>query len=162
LIVDDNPAVRTALEVLFDLHGMGVLTAASPDEALALLAQEEVGVVVQDMNFTRDTTSGAEGAELMRAIRALDPDVPNLLMTAFTSLEMAVRLVKEGASDYIAKPWNDDKLVASVKSLMKLRELAQDNLRLISRASRARAQLAASFKVEGLDYVSEAMHEAVS
>src|SRR5262245_45045990 len=114
------------------------------------------------MNFDRDTTSGAEGAELMRAIRALDPDVPILLMTAFTSLEMAVRLVKEGASDYIAKPWNDDKLVASVKSLMKLRELAQDNLRLVSRASRARAQLAANFKVEGLDYVSEAMHEAVS
>src|SRR5438128_2464805 len=114
LVVDDQPAVCAALEILFDLSGMETLTARTPDEALALVRSEDIGVVVQDMNFRRDETSGEEGEALLRAIRALDPELPVLLMTAFQSLEAAVRLVKSGASDYIAKPWNDDKLVATV------------------------------------------------
>src|SRR5207244_1716099 len=89
-------------------------------------------------NYRRDATSGDEGADLLRAIKRLDPDLPVLLMTAFTSLEAAVQLVKEGASDYIAKPWNDDKLVVSVRNLMRVRELALDHRRL--RAPRARAR----------------------
>lgn len=162
LIVDDNPSVCTALELLFDVHGFSSAIARGPVEALDAIASEDIGVVVQDMNFDRDTTSGAEGMTLMRAIRELDPDVPILLMTAFTSLEMAVQLVKEGASDYIAKPWNDDKLVATVKSLMRMRELAQDNLRFVSRASRARRELAAKFDLCSLVYASNQMHEVVS
>jgi DNA-binding NtrC family response regulator len=162
LIVDDNPAICTALELLFELHGLGTLVARGPDEALALVAREDVGAVVQDMNFRQDTTSGNEGAALMRAIRALDPDLPVLLMTAYTSLEMAVALVKEGANDYVAKPWDDEKLVTAVKGLLRLRQLAHDNLRLTARASRARRDLAETFDLGGLAYASGAMHEIVS
>jgi DNA-binding NtrC family response regulator len=162
LIVDDNPAICSALELLFELHGMPSAIAGGPEEALALVSSEDVGVVVQDMNFQRDTTSGNEGVALMRSIRKLDPDVPILLMTAFTSLEMAVQLVKEGASDYIAKPWNDDKLVATVKSLMRMRELAQENLRHVSRAWRARRDLDERFDLCALVYSSTQMHEVVS
>jgi DNA-binding NtrC family response regulator len=162
LIVDDNPAVLTALTLLFDLNGLEVLTARAPDEAVRLVTSEDVGVVVQDMNFQRDTTSGNEGVALMRKIRGLDPDVPILLMTAFTSLEAAVQLVKEGASDYIAKPWNDEKLVTTVKNLLRMRELATANLRLVSRSSRARTELARQFDLRKLVYASPEMHEAVS
>lgn len=104
LVVDDQPAVRTALELLFELHALPAAFAASPEEALAIIRSDEVGVVVQDMNFRRGQTTGEEGTALVRAIRQLDPDLPILIMTAFASLEAAVSLVKEGASDYLAKP----------------------------------------------------------
>jgi DNA-binding NtrC family response regulator len=161
LIADDQPAVCTALEVLFDLAGLATVTARTPADVLDLVAREDVGVVVQDMNFRRDATSGEEGVELMRAIRQLDPDVPILLMTAFTSLEMAVQLVKEGATDYIAKPWNDDKLVATVKNLLRMRELQQASTRLAAQARRARRDLSERFDLSGLVYASAAMHEVV-
>ncbi len=162
LIVDDSAAVCTALELLFEVHGLEPLVARGPREALDLVAREDVGVVVQDMNFERDTTSGAEGAELMRAIRRLDPDVPILLMTAFTSLEMAVSLIKEGATDYIAKPWNDEKLAATVKNLLRMRQLAQDNVRIAARTARARRELAARWDLRGLVFASPEMHDVVS
>ena len=162
LVVDDQPAVCTALEILFDLHGMPTLVAHTPDEALALVRTEDVGAVVQDMNFRRDATGGEEGTALLHAIRELDPDLPVLLMTAFTSLEAAVRLVKEGASDYIAKPWNDDKLVVTVRNLLRVRQLTQENTRLRARTSRARRDLAGSHDVCGLVYASAAMHEVVT
>jgi DNA-binding NtrC family response regulator len=73
LIVDDQPAVRTALEVLFEVHDIDAISAKSPREALAKIADGDVAVVVQDMNFTENTTSGAEGVELFRAIRRSRP-----------------------------------------------------------------------------------------
>ena len=124
LIVDDQEAVRTALSLLLELNGMQCLTAPSPEQALDLIRTEDVGVVIQDMNFTKDTTSGEEGAQLFADIRALDPDLPVILITAWTSLETAVQLVKEGATDYLAKPWDDTKLVATVRSLLRVRARA--------------------------------------
>jgi DNA-binding NtrC family response regulator len=162
LVVDDQPSVQTALEVLLDLHGVPVLLAGSPEQALEMVAREDIGVVIQDMNFRRDTTSGVEGVELMRAIRQLDPDLPIVLMTAFTSLEMAVELVKEGANDYIAKPWNDEKLVATVRNLLRMRQLQQENLRLTSQGARARRELRGRYDLQGLVYESAQMHEVVT
>jgi DNA-binding NtrC family response regulator len=161
LIVDDQPAVLAALEVLFDVHGFETLVARTPEQALALVRSEELGVVLQDMNFHRDATSGAEGETLLHAIRELDPELPVVLMTAFQSLEAAVRLVRAGASDYIAKPWDDEKLVATVKNLVRLRELSQENLRLRASERRARAGLATEHDLCGLIYTSAAMHEVV-
>src|SRR5262245_5456239 len=103
LIADDQDAVRTALEVLLAIHGFETVSAPTPAEALELIAHEDIGAVIQDMNYSRDKTSGGEGIELFRAIRRLDPELPVLLMTAYTSLETAVELVKEGAADYFAK-----------------------------------------------------------
>jgi len=162
LVVDDQPAVCAALELLFDVHGLETLTARTPERALELVRSEDLGVVLQDMNFHRDATSGEEGEVLLRQIKQLDPDLPVLLMTAFQSLETAVRLVREGASDYIAKPWNDDKLVATVKNLLRLRELSRENLRLRTQTNRARADLAHGHDLCGLIYASAAMHEVVT
>ncbi len=162
LIVDDQAAVRTALEVLLDLHGLPTLVASSPREALDMVSSEDVGVVVQDMNFTEATTSGHEGMQLLRDIKRLDPDLPVVLMTAWTSLELAVQLIKEGASDYLAKPWDDTKLVNTVKNLLRLRELSLENTRLRARGTRARAELARKHDLRGLIYASPAMHEVIS
>jgi len=162
LVVDDQPAVCAALELLFDVHGLETLTARTPEQALELVRSEDLGVVLQDMNFHRDATSGEEGEALLRAIKGLDPDLPVLLMTAFQSLETAVRLVRDGASDYIAKPWSDDKLVATVKNLLRLRELSRENLRLRTQTNRARYDLAQGHDLCGLVYASAAMHEVVT
>ncbi|GGY24186.1 sigma-54-dependent Fis family transcriptional regulator [Pseudoduganella albidiflava] len=121
-----------ALEVLFSLHDIAALRAASPDEGLALLERNAatVDLVIQDMNFSADTTSGEEGVALFRAIRKRHPDLPVILLTAWTHLDAAVDLIKAGAADYLAKPWNDGRLVATVKNLL---ELGQANRALRQR-----------------------------
>ncbi|MBV8762263.1 MAG: sigma-54-dependent Fis family transcriptional regulator [Deltaproteobacteria bacterium] len=162
LIVDDQRAIRTALEVLFEQYGIPTLVASGPSEVLDLIAREDVGVVIQDMNFSANQTSGAEGVELFRAIRKLDADVPVLLMTAYASIEMVVSLVKEGAADYIAKPWDDAKLIRDVKKLLQLRTLAAENARMRALSRRARQSLAVKADLCGLIYSSEAMHRVVS
>ena len=121
LIIDDNEAVRRALELLYSLHDIDTVSAASPAEGLAVLDARDVDLVVQDMNFTADTTSGEEGIALFRALRERDPDLPIILLTAWTHLETAVQLVKAGAADYLAKPWDDHKLLTAIKNLLELR-----------------------------------------
>jgi DNA-binding NtrC family response regulator len=162
LIIDDQPAMRNALKILFAVHGITALVAGSPEEALELIRGEEVGVVIQDMNFREGETSGQGGIELFRRIKALDPDLPVLLMTAWTSLETAVELVQQGAADYFAKPWNDEKLLARVSGLLKMRELSYEVTRMRARGSRTRRALAQRFDLCGLVYASDAMHELVS
>jgi DNA-binding NtrC family response regulator len=162
LIADDQPAVCTALQLLFDLHGLPSVVVNRPEEALDLIATEDIGAVVQDMNFTQERTSGEEGVALFHAIKKLDPDLPVVLLTAWSSLETAVQLVKEGASDYMAKPWDDEKLARVVKNLVQMRALQQENTRLLAQRSRLRRTLAARYDLKGLVYVSDAMHSVVS
>ncbi len=122
LIVEDQEGVARALSVLFDVHGIPCLVAKSASEALRAVSSERIGAVLQDMNFSPGETSGEEGIALFRNLRRLDPGLPILLMTAWTSLSTAVQLVKEGASDYVAKPWDDALLIATVRELLALRE----------------------------------------
>lgn len=162
LVVDDQPAVRTGLELLFDLHDIPCLLASGPEEAVAQVRSADVGAVVQDMNFTRDTTSGDEGVSLFRSLRALDPDLPIILLTAWTSLETAVQLVKEGAHDYVGKPWDDEKLVLSVRAALRLRAAEQEALRFRAESRRAREALAERFDLAGLVYRSREMQDLLS
>ena len=106
LVIDDNPSVGTALELLFSLHEIDVERAETPDAGLALLQRGGIDLVIQDMNFHADTTGGDEGVALFREIRDRHPDMPVILLTAWTRLESAVDLVKAGAADYIGKPWD--------------------------------------------------------
>jgi DNA-binding NtrC family response regulator len=162
LIVDDQSVVRSALELLFQLHGLEPLTAASPEEALDLVASEDVGAVVQDMNFTEHDTTGASGVALFRALRTLDADLPIVLLTAYGSFEIAVQLVKEGADDYMAKPWDNEKLVGIVRKLLHLRGLRQENIRFRAQGARMRRTLAARYDLCGLIYASAQMQNVVS
>ena len=104
LIVDDDPSVTASLGLLLKQHGRASLAASGPDEALRLLKQQPCELVLQDMNFGAEKTSGEQGIRLFERVRELDPDVPVVLMTAWASLETAVQLIKEGANDYLAKP----------------------------------------------------------
>jgi DNA-binding NtrC family response regulator len=162
LVVDDQEAVRTALAVLLEVHDIPCVLASKPEEALRIVRTDDVGAVIQDMNFGAGTTSGAEGIALFREIHALDPDLPVVLITAWTSLETAVELVKGGAADYVAKPWDDDKLVTTVQNLLNLRAVRQENARLRGLDARLRTQLSERYDVCGLVYRSRAMHDCVS
>jgi DNA-binding NtrC family response regulator len=156
VIVEDQPAVAKALRVLFDLHDIDSFVTSDPDAAVRMVERGEAGLLLQDMNFTPGATSGAEGVALFRRARAANPELPILLMTAWTSLETAVQLVKEGASDYLAKPWDDAKLIATVRSLLRVREL-----RAVDEKERAHRK-ARAHEHKRLVYESEAMHRVVS
>ena len=162
LVIDDNKAIGQALGVLFELHGLKSLNALTPEEGLALLAREDVDLVIQDMNFTGDTTSGKEGTQLFRDIRRRYPDLPIILLTAWTHLEDAVDLVKAGAADYLAKPWDDAKLVTTVKNLLALGRLQREQRRQAGERQAARARLASRFELCDIVYESEAMQQVVS
>jgi DNA-binding NtrC family response regulator len=114
------------------------------------------------MNFSRDTTSGQEGVELFHAIRELEPDMPVILLTAWTDLETAVGLVRAGAADYLGKPWDDEKLISTVRNLLELGELRSQKRKLLGRRKQSRDELAAKFDLCGLVYRSEAMHSVLS
>jgi DNA-binding NtrC family response regulator len=157
LIIDDNPAVCQALSLLLSLHDIRALTALSPDEGLALLERERIDVVIQDMNFSADTTSGAEGAALFRAIRAKHADLPVILLTAWTRLEAAVELVKAGAADYLAKPWDDAKLLATVENLLELAESTREVARVRDERRVRREALAKRYDLGGIVFASDAM-----
>jgi len=162
LVIDDNPSVGTALEVLFSLHDIATLQARSPEDGLSLLDTEQVDLVVQDMNFTRDTTSGEEGEALFGAIRARHPDLPVILLTAWTHLETAVNLTKAGAADYLAKPWDDAKLLATVNNLLELSETRRELYRRRERERRGREQLAARYDLRGLVFADPASERVVA
>ncbi|OOG59844.1 sigma-54 dependent transcriptional regulator [Rhodanobacter sp. C03] len=157
LIIDDNPAVGEALSLALSLHEIRPLTALTQNEGLALLDREAVDVVIQDMNFTADTTSGEEGVALFRAIRERHTDLPVILLTAWTHLETAVELVKAGASDYLAKPWDDHKLLATVENLLELSESTREMTRSRRERRQRREQLQKKYDLDGLVFASEAM-----
>jgi DNA-binding NtrC family response regulator len=161
LIIDDNPAVAQALTLLFGLHDIRTLTAITPQKGLAMLARERVDLVIADMNFTADTTSGEEGVALFRALRAQQPDLPVVLLTAWTHLEAAVQLVKAGAADYIGKPWDNDKLLATVENLLELAETTRERQRLQDEQRRRREQLAEQYDLCDIVYTSDAMERVV-
>ena len=162
LVIDDNPSVGTALDLLFSLHEIRCLRAETPQAGLDLLAREDVDLVIQDMNFHADTTSGDEGVALFHDIRQRHPDLPVILLTAWTQLESAIELVKAGAADYLAKPWDDRKLVATVNNLLELgesrRELAQAN----ASERKRRDALLKDYDLRGIVYADAASENALA
>jgi len=161
LVIDDNSAVTSALELLLRMHEIRTLAAGSPAEGLTRLAQEQVDLVIADMNFRADTTSGEEGIELFRAIRAQQPDLPVILLTGWSNLSSAVRLIKAGAADYIAKPWDNDKLLATVENLLELVESNRERARLQHARRARRDELTRRYDLAGVVFESEAMASAV-
>ena len=162
LVIDDNAAVGVALEVLLSLHDIATVVAASPEAGLKILAQGGIDLVIQDMNFAADTTSGEEGVALFGALRKAYPDLPVILLTAWTHLDAAVGLIKAGAADYLAKPWNDQRLVTSVRNLL---ELGQVNRALRQRTAAERYQrkdLETRFDLRGLVWADPATERLLS
>ena len=162
LIIDDNPSIISALDLLFEIENWNTVSAGTPEEGLARLRDADIDLVIQDMNFTSDTTSGAEGESLFRRIRTLYPELPVVLLTAWTDVETAVRLVKEGAADYQGKPWDDERMVTTARNLLQL-SLARKRADAAHRGLRkAMEQLHARFDLRDFVFASQSMLEVVS
>ena len=162
LVVDDNPAIANALDVLLSMHEIRTISERSPEAALARLAKEPVDLVIQDMNFSQDTTSGREGEALFRAIRAKNPDLPVILLTAWTHLETAVDLVKQGAADYLSKPWDNKRLLATVRNLLELGQANRELARVRTGDRKRHSDLGARFDLQGMIFEDPATERIVA
>uniref|UniRef100_A0A832I5Z1 Sigma-54-dependent Fis family transcriptional regulator n=1 Tax=Eiseniibacteriota bacterium TaxID=2212470 RepID=A0A832I5Z1_UNCEI len=120
LVADDDTDVLTALRVLLRAEGYEVETATSPALALATLEGGDFDVALLDLNYARDTTSGGEGLELLQRLRALDATLPVVVMTAWGSVEGAVAAVRQGARDYVQKPWDNARLLHTLRTQVEL------------------------------------------
>jgi DNA-binding NtrC family response regulator len=120
LIADDQADVLEALRLLLKGEGIEIETAHSPAGILAALEAREFDAVLMDLNYTRDTTSGQEGLDLLARIRALDSTVPVVVMTAWGTVDVAVEAMRRGARDFIQKPWDNLRLLAIVRTQMEL------------------------------------------
>ena len=156
LVIDDNRSVGTALELLLGLDGHQVETAITIDAGLARLARGDIDLVIQDMNFSADTTSGEEGVALFRQIRERFADLPVILLTAWTHLEQAVDLIKAGAADYLSKPWDDRRLAIAVNNLLELAEAGRAVRTMSARESEGRSSLARDYDLRGVVYAAPA------
>jgi DNA-binding NtrC family response regulator len=161
LVIDDDAAIVSALRLLFELRDIQTLSADSPQAGLDSLAISAIDLVIADMNFTADTTSGSEGVVLFRAIRGRYPDLPIILLTGWGDFESAVSLVKAGAADYVTKPWDDSKLLASVENLLELAEMAAAQAERQREDLRRRKELTERYALGGLIFVSDTMQRVV-
>src|ERR687889_405571 len=128
LIADDQQDIIDALLLLDE--GYEVTAARSPGEALDRLEASDFDVAILDLNYTRDTTSGQEGFDLMERIRSIDPTLPVLVVTAWSSVAGAVEAMRRGARDYIEKPWDDERLLVTVRTQIDLRRALRKSQRL--------------------------------
>ena len=133
LVGDDQPDVRAALRLLLSEAGIEAEEAGSPGGVLAAAAEREFDAALVDLNYARDTTSGAEGLDLLERLRAADPDLPVVVMTAWATIDIAVRAIQAGARDFVEKPWENARLLSVVRNQV---ELAQ----ALRRARRAEAE----------------------
>lgn len=136
LIVDDDIAVRTSLSLLMRKETFGVVTAETPEEALAHLAQNAIELVLLDMNFSNDT-SGDDGLNLLAQIRQRDAQVPVILITGWATIDLAVKGMKIGAADFISKPWQNTHLMQSVRTALALRRAHEQSPKEVSREQRS-------------------------
>ena len=120
LIADDQPDVLEALRLLLKGAGYVTATAHVPEGIIALLEREDFDAVLMDLNYTRDTTSGREGLDLLTRIQALDANLPVVVMTAWGSVEKAVEAMQRGARGFIEKPWDNARLLATLQTQVEL------------------------------------------
>ncbi len=128
LVVDDQPDVREALRLLLKGAGYGIETVASPDDALAAAAIGGYSLIIVDMNYTWDTTSGEEGLRLVDDLRAQRRDVPIIAMTGWSTIELAVEAMQRGACDFVPKPWDNRRFLSVVEKHLNVHAEPRDPL----------------------------------
>jgi DNA-binding NtrC family response regulator len=130
LAADDQPDVLEALRLLLKPEGFLLETADSPAGVLAAVESREIDVVLIDLNYTRDTTSGREGMDLLAKLQAIDATLPVVVMTAWGSVELAVEAMRRGARDFVQKPWENARLVATLRTQAELSRALRRGQRL--------------------------------
>jgi len=140
LIVDDQRDVLGALRLLLKSEGLACNTADDPAAAIAAVKKSSFAAALIDLNYTRDTTSGAEGLELLKALKRADPDLPVIVMTAWGSINLAVEAMRLGAGDFIEKPWDNARLVSVLRNQISLGAALRREQRLIAENSLLRGE----------------------
>ncbi|HKT49908.1 MAG TPA: sigma-54 dependent transcriptional regulator [Candidatus Angelobacter sp.] len=140
LIADDQADVREALRLLLKAEGYKTETVSSPNAALEAIQGGEFDVVLMDLNYQRDTTSGQEGIDLLSRVQAMDSRLPVVMMTAWGSLELAVEAMRRGARDFIQKPWDNARLLSIIRTQVDLHRTMRRAERLEAENSLLRAQ----------------------
>jgi DNA-binding NtrC family response regulator len=120
LVADDQPDVLHALRLLLRAEGFDVKTAGSPRDVAAAVAEQEFDVLLIDLNYTRDTTSGKEGLDLLMRLQAVYPNLPVVVMTAYGTIDGAVEAMRRGARDFVVKPWDNARLLATLRTQVEL------------------------------------------
>src|SRR5690348_6392187 len=130
LIADDQRDVREALRLLLKAEGVDSAAADGPRAALDTLRKQRFDAALIDLNYARDTTSGAEGLDLLREIKKLDADLPVVVMTAWGTIDLAVEAMRHGAGDFIEKPWDNQRLMSVIRNQLALADSRGEAARL--------------------------------
>ena len=148
LVADDQRDVLEALRLLLKPEGYSIETASSPSAALRALETADFDVALMDLNYTRDTTSGQEGLDLLTRIAAIDPTLPVIVMTAWGSVEVAVEAMRRGARDFIQKPWDNARLLSILRTQIELSTALRRSQRLEAENKLLRAEGVPNFIAE--------------
>jgi DNA-binding NtrC family response regulator len=156
LVADDQADILSALRLLLKREGFDVTTATSPAGVLDIVGREDVDVALIDLNYSRDTTSGEEGIALVEQLHRVQPDLPVVVMTAWATVELAVKAMQQGANDFLEKPWNNQRLTSVLRNQVQLADARRRGRRLADENAILRA-------ADGTDLVasSPAMQEVV-
>src|SRR5262245_11691034 len=130
LIADDQADVREALRLLLKGEKYETEEAESPAAVLRKLESSDFEVILMDLNYQRDTTSGQEGLDLLSRIQNIDPSIPIVVMTAWGTVQLAVEAMRRGARDFIQKPWENTRLLTIVRTQIELRRALRKGNRL--------------------------------
>ncbi|MGA2421803.1 MAG: sigma-54 dependent transcriptional regulator [Candidatus Acidiferrum sp.] len=148
LLADDQADIRDALRLLLKREGYETHAVASPAEALSAIEAREFDAVLMDLNYARDTTSGQEGLDLLTRIQQLDATLPVVVMTAWSSIEVAVEAMRRGARDFLQKPWENTRLIAILRTQIDLRQALRKASRLEAENRLLRAESRPTFLAE--------------
>jgi DNA-binding NtrC family response regulator len=136
LIVDDNKSIRTALEMMLQTEYSNVFCLKNPTSLLSTIQEYYIDVILLDMNFAAGINTGNEGLFWLNEINKLDSSISVIMITAYGDVELAVKAVKNGAFDFILKPWDNNKLLSTVNAALKLRKSSLENSQLRSKTKR--------------------------
>ncbi|MEX1032476.1 MAG: sigma-54 dependent transcriptional regulator [Cellvibrionaceae bacterium] len=131
LVADDDPDVISAIEYLLKTEGFHVGTAVTPEAITTSLKESQYDLLLMDLNYSQDTTSGREGLELISKVRKIDGELPIVVMTAWGSVENAVKAMQEGTQDFIQKPWENDRLLAIIRNQLLRIKAEKSNRKLV-------------------------------
>jgi DNA-binding NtrC family response regulator len=162
LIIDDNPSILSSLELFLKQKFDRVFTLKNPQQLLSLLEKEIVDVVLLDMNFSAGISSGNEGLYWMKRITEFDSTIPVILITAYGDVELAVKAMKDGASDFILKPWDNYKLYATIQASLRLRRSETTLAQLQKLRKQEKEDTAREFKmVQGTSEIMKPVYELI-
>ena len=161
LIADDDINIIASLKYILSEENIDILAMTTPQAVLENLKKESVDLVLLDMNFQQDTTSGAEGLQLVADINNLDENLPIIVMTGWATIDIAVDAMRAGAKDFIQKPWNNERIISAIKTQIKLAKID----RKLQRLSQENKLLSAQSFPESKDQIvaqSPAMQQLMS